>query len=648
MDLKSLDKPKIAGIYIRVSTEDQAREGFSLGEQEEKLRQLCKYKEFQIYKVYKDAGISAKDMEHRPGFQQMMEDMKKGLINYIVAYKLDRVTRSVRDLELLITELEKYDCYLICDRDDVNTSTANGRFFVRMLTVLSQLEIEVVSERTKFGLSGAIKAGHLPGTCPIGYYRDKDKKIRIDDSTKDIVKRIFNMYLEGKSYYQIACILDEEKVLYPEKEKWKEAAVRKIVNNRIYVGDYVRNKNLNDETKEIVYQDVVAPIITRAEWEEVQKQKEKNMQAFCRDRVYIFFQRLKCPKCGEIMHCKGSGGKKKKYMYYNCNACHLYYREDLVEEAILHFILSLVEYDWVVKKYFYPILAEKEDNQLIKLNQQIDNLTKQKKRIKDAYLSGVVEMEDFGEDLKLIDEKLNKLEQQKLECMEVDTQNFSLMKIMVDRDVELETRFNSGTFIDDLKNTWNTMSKSEKQEFISKFIESMVLVKDDKNHTFIIQSINFRSRYVDELNKLQKIDTINLAKPTADMQDVAIYRSMKRITEQERDEYLEHLKEHYDVKIYDDPYLWAYSYVENVDGSVISMPRQKGNERLIRSFLVDNDKKFPPLDSNGKLRGKYNFVSYRDKGTTDENELDTYVQKMSNLKLKKKRSYHKKESDTSN
>ena len=77
MDLKSLDKPKIAGIYIRVSTEDQAREGFSLGEQEEKLRQLCKYKEFQVYKVYKDAGISAKDMEHRPAFQEMLEDMKK-------------------------------------------------------------------------------------------------------------------------------------------------------------------------------------------------------------------------------------------------------------------------------------------------------------------------------------------------------------------------------------------------------------------------------------------------------------------------------------------------------------------------------------------------------------------------------------------
>lgn len=119
MDSKNLEnKPKSAGIYIRVSTEDQAREGFSLGEQEEKLRQLCEFKECQIFKVYQDAGISAKDMEHRPGFQQMMDDMRNGKINYIVAYKLDRVTRSVRDLEQLIEELEKYNCYLICERDE--------------------------------------------------------------------------------------------------------------------------------------------------------------------------------------------------------------------------------------------------------------------------------------------------------------------------------------------------------------------------------------------------------------------------------------------------------------------------------------------------------------------------------------------------
>ena len=79
---------KTAGVYIRVSTEDQAREGFSLGEQKEKLSALCKFKELEVYKVYEDAGVSAKDMEHRPQFQQMLQDMKDGKINYIVPYKM--------------------------------------------------------------------------------------------------------------------------------------------------------------------------------------------------------------------------------------------------------------------------------------------------------------------------------------------------------------------------------------------------------------------------------------------------------------------------------------------------------------------------------------------------------------------------------
>ncbi len=99
----------IAAVYIRVSTEDQAREGFSLGEQKEKLLQLCSFKGYEVFKIYEDAGISAKDMEHRPAFQEMLSDMKKGKINYIVAYKLYRVTRGVKDLESFAkNNYEKY------------------------------------------------------------------------------------------------------------------------------------------------------------------------------------------------------------------------------------------------------------------------------------------------------------------------------------------------------------------------------------------------------------------------------------------------------------------------------------------------------------------------------------------------------------
>lgn len=215
-------------------------------------------------------------MEHRPAFQQMLQDMRAGKINYIVAYKLDRVTRSVRDLEVLISDLEKHNCYLVCDRDDVNTSTANGRFFVRMLTVLSQLEIEIVSERTKFGLTGAIKCGHIPGTCPLGYKRDESKKVIIDETTKYVILKIFNMYLEGKSFQTIANILNEEKVLEPKH--WTDATIEKIINNKIYVGDYERYKRVAKEQgiETVVYHDVVEPIITRAMYEDVQRQKEIN------------------------------------------------------------------------------------------------------------------------------------------------------------------------------------------------------------------------------------------------------------------------------------------------------------------------------------------------------------------------------------
>ena len=113
-----------------------------------------------------------------------------------------------------------------------------------MLTVLSQLEIEIVSERTKFGLGGAIKAGHIPGNCPLGYYRDKDKVMKIDLSTSKVIERIFELYLEGKSYQQIANLFNQEKVLYPEKKKWTDSVIEKIINNRIYIGDYERYKRV--------------------------------------------------------------------------------------------------------------------------------------------------------------------------------------------------------------------------------------------------------------------------------------------------------------------------------------------------------------------------------------------------------------------
>ena len=543
------EEKKIAGIYIRVSTEDQAREGFSLGEQEEKLRQLCKYKGFEIFKVYKDAGISAKDMKNRPAFQTMLEDMKNGLINYIVAYKLDRVTRSVRDLEVLISTLEKYHCYLLCDRDDVNTSTANGRFFVRMLTVLSQLEIEIVSERTKFGLNGAIKAGHIPGKCPLGYYRAQDKTLKIDNATKDIVVRIFEMYLGGKSYQTIANILNKEKVLYPEVKHWIDSSINRIINNKIYMGDYERYKYDNDRETEL-FMDVVPPIITRAMWEEVQKQKETNQRAYCRNRVYIFFQKLVCPNCGQIMTCKGTGGKKSKYMYYFCDTCKLYYNEDEIENCLIDYILDLVEYDFHVKKYFYPILAEKKDDESRKIDEEIKKLQQQKDRLKKAYMNGILEMEDFSEDYKLIEEKLSILENKRIDALDFDKETYNPQHLMAERDIEREKLTEHEMYKDVLLKLWTMKSKDEKQAFISKFIDNATL-KKNTDGSFDIEKVNFRSSFIEQIDKLYDkgiVDVPSMIERDGKFEDIKVSVNMNK---DQLDDYLSSLKKELDISYMD-------------------------------------------------------------------------------------------------
>ncbi len=111
-------KEKSQEFILELVQKIKSENGFSLVEQKEKLLQLCKFKEYEVFKVYEDAGISAKNIKDRPAFQEMLSDMKSGKINYIVAYKLDRVTRSVRDLEELIAQLETHNTYLVCDKDE--------------------------------------------------------------------------------------------------------------------------------------------------------------------------------------------------------------------------------------------------------------------------------------------------------------------------------------------------------------------------------------------------------------------------------------------------------------------------------------------------------------------------------------------------
>ena len=594
---------KIAGVYIRVSTEDQAREGFSLGEQEEKLLALCKFKDLEVYKVYKDAGISAKDMEHRPQFQEMLKDMKDGKINYIVAYKLDRITRSVRDLEELISVLEQYNCFLLCDRDDVNTSTANGRFFVRMLTVLSQLEIEIVSERTKFGLNGAIKSGHIPGQRPFGYKSADDKKMIIDNATRPYVEKIFDMYLEGKSFQQIANYFEENNI-YPKK-KWKDTTIQKIIDNKIYMGDYEQYKRIGkqENLEPIVYMNVVEPIISRAKWEECQRQKERNQRTYTRDRIYTFFQRLKCPNCSRIMKCKGSGGTKRKYMYYTCEHCHINFNENHVELLLKDFIYDLLEYDMAVKKFFLPVLEDKTNNiDTSTIDKEIRELQKQRDRIKQAYIKGIVEIDDFKEDYKLIEDKLANLETKKLELINLENFNYSPHELLAERDLEKEKMIRLDTLNSLLKSKWNVMDKSEKQEFISKFIDTIEIKKDNKGN-LILEKINFRNGFVNQLLKFYDVGIFDVAVPVM-INNEENYIKGSRMNEEQLNKYLSKMNEHFETSFYE-----MYENVDTETNEITFEYQPKIDEKIIRFVALTNTNGFPILKEN--IKDRYGIVSYK-------------------------------------
>ena len=593
-----MEERKIAGIYIRVSTEDQAREGFSLGEQEEKLKQLCNYKSYEVYKVYCDAGISAKDMEHRPKFQEMLKDMKDGKINYIVAYKLDRVTRSVRDLEELISQLEKYNTYLVCDRDDVNTSTANGRFFVRMLTVLSQLEIEIVSERTKFGLNGAIKSGHLPGPVALGFKKDGNRKTIIDPSTAPIVKRVFDLYLQGKTFLQISNIFNKEDVL---NKKWKDTHIERIINNKLYMGDYEMYKRLKEwkDVEPIIYMNVVDPIIPRYIWEECQAQKIINQRTYTRDRVYTFFQKLKCPKCGKIMKCKGSGGRKRKYVYYNCEDCKENIRESYVEEEFEKIVGQLLRFDNEYNQLFLPLFADK-DRPFDKsdIEKEIINLTKQKERIKKAYMSEVVELDDFKEDLKVINERLDILTKQLEREKDLKSRNrFTPEKVMADRDIQrifMQNGKDVSLFLDE----WHTMTKEAKQEFIAKYIESLTFEKDERYHNGIhLVDLKLKSLFNEKINQLSSIGLSQVPVEFITNNKSVMLNVSYPLKESQVKKYLEEMKDIKGIKLHIHP-TFNYSLKDIPQEIIFNLDEDEKVLKLI-PIIKDIDN---PEDINNKFK----------------------------------------------
>ena len=573
------NEKKVAGLYIRVSTEDQAREGFSLPEQEKRLRAMCEYKGYEMYKLYKDAGISAKTGNYRPAFEELLQDIREKKCNTIVVLKLDRLTRSVFDLEGIMRFLEENNAYLDCANEEINTTNSSGKLVARMLTSVSQNEIERTSERTKFGLVGAIKEGHIPGKNPLGYKRD-GKKLVIDSLTKDIVKRIYDLYFEGKSYSNIATIFNNEEVL--GKTNWRDTGILRIISNEIYKGDFVSGKTFN---KPVYYENVVEPIVSRELWENCQVQKKKNQKSYMRTQTYIFLQKLKCPKCGRIL-AGGASHKLKSdkwYFYYRCEDCKNNIKEEVIEISVKNLLADILEYDNVVNEFFLPVLKSKLNDPKIELEKELKILNNKKERIRKAYIDSVFTEEEYKQESKTIDSQIEFVNSKLLENSQAEQLNFTTEDILLKRDMDFINKVKLPISYYAFNENWDLLDRKTKADIVMRYIDDIEL--EIKNKKYHVKQINFRSTFYNDYEDLYRKGYIDRKRPlTYDFNGVCVdtnIRYSEYLPIKDVMQHLYRLNEYYEVNLYKGTY---YKETEKLDIG----PLQR-NEVPIRVFPLQKD-----------------------------------------------------------
>ena len=596
------DEKKVAGLYIRVSTEDQAREGFSLPEQEKRLRAMCEYKGYEIYKVYKDAGISAKTGNSRPGFEELLQDIRDKKCNTIVVLKLDRLTRSVFDWEKIIRFLEENDAYLDCANDDINTTNANGKMISRILTSVSQNEIERTSERTKFGMVGAIKEGHIPHKAPFGY-KHENKKLIPDEATKDQVIRIFNLYYQGNSYQTISNLYNKEKVF--GKTNWKDSTILKIIENPIYKGDFIHGKRTKNPT---YYEDVVEPLISKELWEECQVQKKKNSRNYKRNEDYLFLQKLKCPHCNRILAGKATRKKNGSiYYYYYCHDCKINIKETNIEKEFDNFIEDIQEYDSVVNQTLLPMIKTKLNNPKDKLIKELKEQNQKAERIRKAYINGSFTIEEYDIEKEIVDKTIKDLEYKIRDCDICNELRFTPEDILIKRDLDYINQIVYPEEYEEHTYMWKDYTREEKADLIMRYVDNVELTLCGKNKVKIGE-VFFRESMCKPCNDLY--DAGFLAK-----KDYAILgnigmklRFSEYLPIEKVSEIVFTLRQYYNVGYFEATYYY--------DNKVMFFNDYQ-NRNIVRIFPIEDYKKMDKID---KLQLGVIYIGNNEKCLIDNKE----------------------------
>jgi site-specific DNA recombinase len=309
------DKVSVSAIYIRVSTEDQARDGYSLEVQRECLESFAKREGYEIYKVYCDDGISAYSTR-RPALQELLADAKANKFELALVYKIDRFSRNLKDLLMLVDELSSYGIAFKSATEPFDTTTSAGKLMFQQLGSFAEFERNRIAERVFPGMLKGVKLGNWQGArySPYGYkYNKANKLLEVDGQEAKVVKLIFEMCLAGKSTRFITEYLTKKKYRNRKGNIFSTKLIGDILKNRIYTGKLVWNKHHYDKNKKtkkgyayvknspdkiIIAQGKHKPIISEEDFNCAQeKLKLRRIEVRRRKSDYPLSGILYCAKC---------------------------------------------------------------------------------------------------------------------------------------------------------------------------------------------------------------------------------------------------------------------------------------------------------------------------------------------------------------
>lgn len=417
----------VTDLYIRVSTTEQAEEGFSVEEQEARLRSYCDAYGLFINAVHTDPGYSGATLD-RPGIKKVISDVKAGRCKKVIVWKLDRLSRSQKDTLILLEDVFlENGCDFVSIMESFDTSTPFGRCIVGILAAFAQMERENIKARTMMGKQAGLKDGnYYSGRTPLGYKYERQangkRALVVDPLPAQAIKEMYRLYSSGRSMAEIGSRIREKYGLFLNLGRTEACgAVSRVLQNPLYCGR-VRYGSQEYEGKH-------EALVTVEEWQAVNNTIQNNRKEYNRQYVKsdgLLSGIIFCGCCGARMSiCKlgGCGGKRiKKYVCYsisktspsmikdpNCNNRRGYFPivelDGLVLEEIKKLTLDPAALDALITQN----KTEPEPEQELFADRMAE-LEKQAARLLNLYQTGVVEMEEIQERLGTIKEERAKLQ----------------------------------------------------------------------------------------------------------------------------------------------------------------------------------------------------------------------------------------------